>query len=247
MKPQLVCEVSFGEWTRDGKIRHAGVPRPAHDKPAEAIGEEPVLHAPPPKPPTAAAQGARAQGRPRRRREPEGLRIATPPRGRPASGITKIDLVRYYARWRRWMLPHLKGRPIAGARARRHRGPAVLPEAPDRTRWHPGIERAGPRSWPGPSADGEIAEPEALLGAAQMNVVEFHTWNAVVRTIDQPDRMTFDLDPGEGVAWAQMQEAAQLVRALLEELGLRGLAQDQRRQGPAPGGAARAAGWTGTR
>jgi bifunctional non-homologous end joining protein LigD len=35
-----------------------------------------------------------------------------------------------------------------------------------------------------------------------------------------PDRLIFDLDPGEGVPWAQVQEAALLVRALLQELGL---------------------------
>jgi bifunctional non-homologous end joining protein LigD len=53
-----------------------------------------------------------------------------------------------------------------------------------------------------------------------MNVVEFHTWNAKTTNIDKPDRMTFDLDPGEGVAWPAMQEAAQLTHALLDELGL---------------------------
>jgi bifunctional non-homologous end joining protein LigD len=53
-----------------------------------------------------------------------------------------------------------------------------------------------------------------------MNVIEFHTWNGVKADIGKPDRMTFDIDPGEGVAWPQIQEAAQLVRAMLDELGL---------------------------
>ena len=53
-----------------------------------------------------------------------------------------------------------------------------------------------------------------------MNVIEFHTWNATSKAIDTPDRMTFDLDPGEGVPWARMQEAAMLVQTLLAELGL---------------------------
>jgi DNA primase len=35
--------------------------------------------------------------------------------------------------------------------------------------------------------------------AAQMNVVEFHTWNSTTQHIDTPDRVIFDLDPGEGV------------------------------------------------
>ena len=40
------------------------------------------------------------------------------------------------------------------------------------------------------------------MSAVQMNVVEFHTWNAIKTAITKPDRMVFDLDPGEGVAWA---------------------------------------------
>ncbi|SFN74103.1 bifunctional non-homologous end joining protein LigD [Nitrosospira briensis] len=54
-----------------------------------------------------------------------------------------------------------------------------------------------------------------------MNVIEFHTWNATKNAIGKPDRMTFDLDPGEGLHWEHMQEAAQLVRIFLNELGLK--------------------------
>ena len=53
-----------------------------------------------------------------------------------------------------------------------------------------------------------------------MNVIEFHTWNATKDAIGKPDRMTFDLDPGEGVKWSLIQEAAQLVHVFLKELGL---------------------------
>src|SRR5207244_3460932 len=49
---------------------------------------------------------------------------------------------------------------------------------------------------------------------------EFHTWNAVAKKSGTPDRMVFDIDPGEGVVWPQIQEAAVLVRSFLEELGL---------------------------
>jgi len=53
-----------------------------------------------------------------------------------------------------------------------------------------------------------------------MNTVEFHTWNATSNAIAKPDRICFDLDPGEGVGWPRVQEAALLMRALLDELGL---------------------------
>ncbi len=66
----------------------------------------------------------------------------------------------------------------------------------------------------------EIDSIEALIGAAQMNVVEFHTWNATTKDIEKPDRMVFDLDPGEGLAWGMLLEAAGLVHTLLDEIGL---------------------------
>ncbi|MET0982130.1 MAG: DNA primase small subunit domain-containing protein, partial [Telluria sp.] len=59
-----------------------------------------------------------------------------------------------------------------------------------------------------------------ILSAAQWNALEFHTQNAVGKSYDKPDRMVFDLDPGEGAEWPAMQEAAQVMRAFLEELGL---------------------------
>ena len=59
-----------------------------------------------------------------------------------------------------------------------------------------------------------------LIGSAQMNVIEFHTWNATTRAPAKPDRMVFDLDPGEGVGWAQIAEGAELAHAFLDELGL---------------------------
>ena len=43
--------------------------------------------------------------------------------------------------------------------------------------------------------DKEITSPQGLLSAAQMNVIEVHTWNGVKSAIGKPDRMTFDLDP----------------------------------------------------
>jgi bifunctional non-homologous end joining protein LigD len=48
-----------------------------------------------------------------------------------------------------------------------------------------------------------------------------HTWNATASQIELPDRLVFDLDPGAGVEWPRIREAAQLLRALLEQLKLR--------------------------
>jgi bifunctional non-homologous end joining protein LigD len=84
----------------------------------------------------------------------------------------------------------------------------------------PGVEQLDPALSPDHQPMLEIARPEGLLSAAQMNVIEFHTWNAVKTAIGKPDRMTFDLDPGEGIGWKQVQEAAQVVHSFLAELKL---------------------------
>ena len=61
---------------------------------------------------------------------------------------------------------------------------------------------------------------QGLLSAAQMNVIEFHTWNAEVAAFNKPDRMIFDLDPGEGATWSEVQQGAELMRSFLSELKL---------------------------
>jgi bifunctional non-homologous end joining protein LigD len=59
-----------------------------------------------------------------------------------------------------------------------------------------------------------------LVALAQMNVLEIHAWNARVATIEQPDRMVFDLDPGPKVSWRAIVEGALHVRAALRLLDL---------------------------
>ena len=238
VRPELVCEVSFGEWTRDGKVRHSVFHGLRTDKPATAVGREPVVHAPPEdkpaaKPsrkaakkaarpaPAAAPAASSAESKAWSSTLPPTLRISNPDRVVDAqSGITKIELVRYYALVAPLMMEHLKGRPIAMVRAPDGiEGQLFFQKHLDRYKMA-GVVPLDPAIFPGHPAMLEIASAEGLLSAAQMNVIEFHTWNGVKTQIDKPDRMTFDIDPGEGVTWPQIQEAAQLVRAMLDELQL---------------------------
>jgi bifunctional non-homologous end joining protein LigD len=82
------------------------------------------------------------------------------------------------------------------------------------------IRELDPALRPGHAPLLEVPTKKALVASAQMNVIEFHTWNALTKKIDQPDRIVFDLDPGEGERWERVQEAATLVRGMLHELGL---------------------------
>jgi bifunctional non-homologous end joining protein LigD len=231
VRPELVCEVAFTEWTRDGRIRHPVFHGLRDDKPARAIVREVAAHAQPAsrkparKPRTAAtpvpaAEAAPAQGRPAATL-PASLKISNPDRLVDAqSGMTKIDLVRYYALVAPLMMVHLKDRPIAMVRAPEGiAGELFFQKHLDRYKMA-GVSPLDPSIFPGHPSMLEIVSPQGLLSAAQMNVIEFHTWNGVKTSIGKPDRMTLDIDPGEGVTWPQIQQAALLVRTALDELGL---------------------------
>jgi bifunctional non-homologous end joining protein LigD len=136
------------------------------------------------------------------------------------TGFTKRQLIEHYAAVAPLMLPHLRARPVALLRAPAGIEETLIFQRHAKALAIPGIKLLAPELDPGHEPLLEIASAQALLAAAQFNAVEFHTWNATSRSIQKPDRMTFDLDPGEGVGWPDMQDAAQRIRAFLAELGL---------------------------
>ena len=206
VKPLLVVEVAFGEWTPDHRVRHAvfrGIrtDKPAHEIVRERAQQPPAL--PAPLPPRSAT-----------------IQVTHPERVvDPTTGLRKIDLVRYYESIAEWMLPHLRGRPVSLVRAPGGITGQLFFQKHLEGKM-PGVKELDPSLWPGHEALLSVDNVQALLSAAQMNVVELHTWNSKAARVDQPDRFVLDLDPGEGVSWALLQEAAELTRAMLAELQL---------------------------
>ena len=139
----------------------------------------------------------------------------------PSTGLTKLDLVRYYESIAEYMLPHLKGRPTSLVRGPSGIGGQLFFQKHVDTLRIPGINELDPSFLPGHPPMLEVASATALVQAAQLNVIEFHTWNATVKSIENPDRILFDLDPGEGVQWQQVVEGTMLTKAFLDELKLK--------------------------
>ncbi|MDN7907262.1 DNA ligase D [Burkholderia diffusa] len=241
IEPTLVAECEFAEWTGDGIVRQAAFIALREDKPAAQIVREVPKQ-------TKNAETEVAMDRHRTthaaheangREHHARVRASTPTAGNdagpdqlgrvrithpdrvldPRSGTRKIDLARYWQWIAPWLLPDLKGRPVSLVRApgdiagelffQKH---AERREIPFVTQ-HAGLD-------PGHGPLLSLDSVDALLGAAQMGTVELHTWNAHASNIERPDRIVFDLDPDPALPWRAMIEAAQLVRGLLDELGL---------------------------
>ncbi len=216
--PELVAEVSFAGWTKEGKVRHAVFHGLRSDKPAASITREAVRATP-----HTEAKGSNVIQVHNKLVSPEfsGLQISNPDRIiDPSTGLRKLDLVTYYQLAAKWMLPHLADRPVAFLRAPSGIAGQLFFQKHSDTLKISGLKQMDPTLDPGHSPLLEIDSAAALIGAAQMNVVEFHTWNATGKNIEKPDRMVFDLDPGEGLTWPMLLEAAELTRALLDKLDL---------------------------
>lgn len=155
-----------------------------------------------------------------------GVRLTSPDKVLyPEQSITKRQLAEYYLAVAEAMLPHVARRPITLVRCptgrqrkcfyQRHAGsgvPAELGEVDI-----PGFEESGAYLF--------IKDAPGLVALVQMGVLEVHPWGARVDKPDRPDRVIFDLDPGEGLGFADVAEAAHEVRAYLGDLGLASFAK----------------------
>ena len=239
VRPELVAEVAFGEWTADGRMRHPSFQGLREDKPAaQVVRERPAKTAAPdpasdespePERPSraktrvskAAGGGSANRGSSGATAVVAGVRITHPDRVLyPPQGITKLDLARFYESIAEWILPHLRDRPTTLVRCPDGAHKACFYQkhtgywAPDTVRRVPIREK---------KKTGEylvVDDLPGLIGLVQIGILEIHIWNATVSELERPDRIVIDLDPGDGVPWARVVEGASVVRARLEAHGL---------------------------
>jgi bifunctional non-homologous end joining protein LigD len=136
-------------------------------------------------------------------------------------GITKRDLAMYFQQVAPLMLPQIEGRLVSLVRCpdgsdgacffQRHVSPG-MPASFEK------VQIAG--------SEGKretymlLAGEAGLVAAAQFGVLEIHIWGATADDIERPNRLVFDLDPGEGVDFAAVKSAAVDLRDSLAGLGL---------------------------
>ena len=211
VKPALICEVAFTEWTEDGHIRHPSFQGLREDKPpAEVTMEKPV-----------AVKGITPKKRKDERLDVVGVGISHPDRIIFEDvGVTKGQLAEFYGTASPWMLKDLVDHPIS------------LLRCPEGTKGDCFYQRSRgmglgkdikPFRWKHKGKSYEylyINDAKGLIELAQMGAIELHPWGAKVRSIDYPDRLIFDLDPDKGVPFDAVKFAAKDLRQRLKRMGL---------------------------
>jgi bifunctional non-homologous end joining protein LigD len=144
----------------------------------------------------------------------------------PELGITKGDLLRYYAQVSRWLVPHLEHRAMvmkrypdgaAGKFFFQKRAPEPRPE------W---IETCSIEHASGSIIDFPVVNDLAtLLWVVNLGCIDLNPWYARCDDVDRPDFLHFDLDPVEGADFAKVRRTALFVREALDALKIPNLAK----------------------
>ena len=234
LQPRLIAEVKFAQWTNDGLIRQGAVMGMRSDKPAREIRQER------PVPVEEAEQHAREEAgdatpasttaaRPKRGKGSDkptpdqavvaGIRLSHATRILFSEArVTKLDLAHYYEDIADWILPHLKQRPLTLVRCPQGHHCFFQKHANETTA--EGVGRIEVPTGGTTATYMSAGTLPGLISLVQMGVLELHTWGAREGHLDRPDRMIFDLDPDADLEWKNVVEGAQLVRSLLQDIGL---------------------------
>jgi bifunctional non-homologous end joining protein LigD len=214
-EPRLVCEVEFRDWTHDELIRQSSFKGLREDKSAEEIILE--TRARPTAPKSAAPQ--RAAPKASKPAADVDVRLTHPERILwPEPGITKQGLADFYAEIADWILPHITGRVLSLLRCPSGTAEKCFFAKHAWARLSEVVRRV-----PVGEKDPMLAIDDlaGLLNLVQAGVVEIHPWGSRIDRLEHPDRLIFDLDPGDDVPWSTVIVAAQDVRDRLLALGLK--------------------------
>ena len=213
VKPKLLCEIAFTEWTNDGRIRHPSFQGLREDKDASDVKQEKPM---PPAIP-AASKSAKTDVL-----VEAGIIISHPDRVISETGhITKGELAGYHAAIAPFILPRIARHPLSLLRC-----PAGIDGKQCFFQRSPGRglgKNVHSFDFQHKGKGYEylyIEDEKGLLEIIQMGAIELHPWGASVDAIDYPDRLIFDLDPAPEVPFEALKLAAADLRQRLKKKGL---------------------------
>jgi bifunctional non-homologous end joining protein LigD len=216
VEPKLVAEVSFVEWTHDGRLRAPVYTGLREDKSPDEVRRELPGEQSATAIPEVIKKGQRV------------LRLSNLDKPFwPEEGITKGDLLAFYRDIAPVVVPHIKDRPFTmkrfpdgwqGKHFFQKDAPKGMPD------WIPTVEievstREKPRQRrkiQAPLVNDELA----LLWMVNMGCIDLNTWYSRVNKLNRPDWVLFDLDPSDDVGFKETVQVALLVKQALDAVGL---------------------------
>jgi bifunctional non-homologous end joining protein LigD len=206
VEPQLVAEVRFTEMTSDGLLRHPTFQGLRDDKPASEVELET---------PTA------LQAKPARGKAATKYVITNPTKVLyPELGITKQELLDYYALVAEHMLPHVGNRPLTLVRCPNGRHKHCFFQKHPGEGVPKGLRSVSIREKEGKAPYSVIDDAEGLFGLVQLGALEIHTWGSRADDFEHPDILVFDLDPDPKLGYGPVIDAARLIRQIFSSAKL---------------------------
>jgi bifunctional non-homologous end joining protein LigD len=201
VRPSLVAEIAFAEFTADGNVRHGSYLGLRSDKKASDVMPEQPEGEPDPAPEVTISNRDRVIF--------------------PEGGQTKGQLADYYAAVAPLMLPFAAQRPVSLVRCPQGRAKKCFFQKHDSGGFGPHVKHVPIVEKDGGAEDYLYLEDAAgLLACVQMGTIEFHGWASRSSDVEMPDRMVFDLDPDEGLDFAAVKSAARHIHDRLADMGL---------------------------
>jgi len=201
IKPKLVCEVNFAEWTKDKIMRQPVFKGLREDKPSEEVKKE---------------LPAKISSKQRQDHNLSNLDKVF----WPEEKYTKGDLIEYYRQVAPYLLPYLRGRPIT-----LHRYPDGI-KGEEFYQKEVGLYRQGFVETIKIQHDGKTTEyllindTKSLLFAINLASIDLHPFLSRTQDLYRPDYCVLDLDPVE-ISFSYVVEIALLIHNMLEEIGVR--------------------------
>jgi bifunctional non-homologous end joining protein LigD len=158
--------------------------------------------------------------------EAAGIKLTSPERVVfPGQGVTKADLVAYYAAVAERMLPYIERRPLSLLRCPQGRTKYCFFQKHDTGGFPDAMKTVQIAEKDGDEESYFYVEDLAgLIAGTQMNVLEWHLWGARIKDVEKPERIIFDIDPDEGLGFDHVRQAAIDIRDVLGSLDLQGYA-----------------------
>lgn len=243
VRPELVGEVSFTEWTRDGTLRHPSFEGLREDKPAREVVREDAT----PREGAVDARRDEARDAPQRAAPARTSRATVSKRATktarrhsgdapneiagvaisngakllyPEAGITKLDVARYYEAVGELIVPQIAERPLTLVRCPNGWDKKCFYQKHATEGVSEFIDRIDIRDSGGVKPYMMANSVSAVVALSQMGVLELHPWGSRAPTLDKPDRLVFDFDPDDSLGFDKLVDALTVLRKLLDTLGL---------------------------